>query len=704
MKPTEQAKYDYIVVGSGAGGGPLAANLARKGHTVLLLEAGDDHGDRPTYQVPAFHGMATEDRNMEWDYFVKHYSDDARQRQDSKYDQAHGGVWYPRAGTLGGCTAHNAMITVYPHNSDWDEIARLTGDGSWHGDNMRQYFERLERCEYADPPPAAARHGLGGWLSTSKADPKLALPDLELLKVVATAALTAFLRVAANPEALLTHLLGRAKLQTQELADALRLLLTAPFDPERAARYLVERQVGRLQEVLDPNDWEFVRHGWEGVCVVPLAVEGNDKPEGRPPRRRGRRNGPREYVLATERELPDKLAVWTNKLVTRVLFKDGDPTNTAVGVAYLDGPHLYAADPAAKSDQRPALKEVLKQEKQAYAGREVILCAGAFNTPQLLLLSGVGPREQLVKYQDADNPLPCRVDLPGVGANLQDRYEVGVVNDLVSPLKVLAGAAFEAPEPGEAYEKAVASDPALREWDEKGTGLYATNGAVLGVVLRSRPERPDPDLFIFGLPGYFKGYFQTYSQQTEARHDRFTWAILKAHTRNRAGTVTLRSADPRDVPEINFRYFGDGTEDDDAREDLESLVAGVRFVQQMARFNRLVTRVCALQGDGGLDLGGDVDDAQLGDVIRREAWGHHACGTCQMGRATGDGRPPAESPLAVVDSDFRVYGTRNLRVVDASVFPRIPGFFIVTPIYMISEKAGDVIDAAAQGGPGEAKG
>jgi choline dehydrogenase len=82
----------------------------------------------------------------------------------------------------------------------------------------------------------------------------------------------------------------------------------------------------------------------------------------------------------------------------------------------------------------------------------------------------------------------------------------------------------------------------------------------------------------------------------------------------------------------------------------------------------------------------------------REAWGHHACGTCKMGRKTDDGQVPRDDPKAVVDSDFRVYGVRNLRVVDASVFPRIPGFFIVTSVYMISEKASDVIIRDAKTG------
>ncbi|HJW30945.1 MAG TPA: hypothetical protein VJ508_17060, partial [Saprospiraceae bacterium] len=135
-------EYEYIIVGSGAGGGPLAANLARKGHSVLLLEAGGDDED-DNYRVPLFHVLASEDPVLRWDFFVRHYQDEEQSHKDSKFSDQYDGVFYPRCGTLGGCTAHNAMILVYPHNSDWDYIATVTGDPSWHSDNMRQYFERL---------------------------------------------------------------------------------------------------------------------------------------------------------------------------------------------------------------------------------------------------------------------------------------------------------------------------------------------------------------------------------------------------------------------------------------------------------------------------------------------------------------------------------------------------------------------------------
>src|SRR5262249_4234176 len=157
-----------------------------------------------------------------------------------------------------------------------------------------------------------------------------------------------------------------------------------------------------------------------------------------------------------------------------------------------------------------------------------------------------------------------------------------------------------------------------------------------------------------------------------------TWAILKAHTRNTAGYVALRSADPRDVPEINFKYFEEGNDVDG--EDLDSVVEGVRFARRfIAQLGPSVARE--------LVPGPDVTAGELPDFVKREAWGHHASCSCKMG-------PPGDA-MAVVDSEFRVRGTRNLRIVDASVFPRIPGFFIVSAVYMVSEKAADVILAAA---------
>ena len=199
------------------------------------------------------------------------------------------------------------------------------------------------------------------------------------------------------------------------------------------------------------------------------------------------------------------------------------------------------------------------------------------------------------------------------------------------------------------------------------------------VIKRSTPDRPEPDLFIFGIASKFKGYFPGWSTAYTQRKDYFTWLILKAHTRNSAGRVTLRSTNPRDVPDINFHSFEEGN--DASGEDLESVVEGVEFVRSMTA---AASDLIAEEEVPGIGI--STRD-QIREFVKNEAWGHHASCTCKIGTQ--------DDEMAVLDSDFRVYGTKNLRVVDASVFPKIPGFFIVSSVYMISEKASDVIIAAA---------
>jgi choline dehydrogenase-like flavoprotein len=105
---SRRSSYDYVIVGSGTGGGAPAYNLAKAAHWMLLLEAGGDH-DNYNYQVPVLNGLATEDEDLRWDYYFRHYASDERQRRDSKFVPDRDGVLYPGVGTLGGCTVHNAM-------------------------------------------------------------------------------------------------------------------------------------------------------------------------------------------------------------------------------------------------------------------------------------------------------------------------------------------------------------------------------------------------------------------------------------------------------------------------------------------------------------------------------------------------------------------------------------------------------------------
>jgi choline dehydrogenase-like flavoprotein len=611
---------EYVVVGSGAGGGTLAARLAEAGRRVILLEAGGDprelSGGGPVqpdanrlphdYDVPAFHGFASENSAIAWNFFVRHYADDGVQRRDPKYVETHegsrvDGVYYPRAGALGGCTAHNAMIFVYPHNADWDHIAQLTGDASWSSARMRTYFERIENCRHrplhrwlSKLGVNLTRHGWNGWLPTEMMIPRAVIGDRHLTRVIIESAFEAF------------------------MADGHRM--------DRARWF--------LQSLFDPNDWRLVQGDATGVRYLPMTTDGH------------RRTGARERVLDVARRHPDRLRIVLNALATRVLL---DENHRAIGVEYLQGERLYRAHTS--PNDRPGETGAL------FASREVILAGGAFNSPQLLMLSGIGPADVLRRHG-----IEPRVPLPGVGANLQDRYEVSVVNRMnVNAWDVYDGATFDA------------GDRQFAEWSGRRAGVYATNGAVLTLFKRSAADVPVPDLFCMALLASFRGYYPGYSSVFARDLNALTWVVLKGHTRNRAGTVTLRSADPLDTPAINFNYFTDGGD-----ADLSAVVEGIRFVRKVTRTLRergLVARE-EVPGD---DVAGN---AELAEFVRANAWGHHACGTCAIG--------PQETK-GVVSGDFRVHGTQNLRVVDASVFPVIPGFFILSAIYMIAEKAADVI-------------
>jgi choline dehydrogenase-like flavoprotein len=296
--------------------------------------------------------------------------------------------------------------------------------------------------------------------------------------------------------------------------------------------------------------------------------------------------------------------------------------------------------------------------RRVFARREVILCGGAFNTPQLLMLSGIGPAAHL-----REHGIAVKTDLPGVGRNLQDRYEVAVTYRARRPWRMLDGAKFEQ------------GDALWQQWNTTREGLYASNGAALAFVRYSDPALPEPDIFSMALPTRFEGYFRHFSTGLQRDHDVMTWAVLKAHTVNRAGTVELRSADPRDPPRINFHYFDEG--DDKAGKDLAALVDAVGFVRQLAEplLGGVFIEECA--------PGKECDTkAKVADYIRDTAWGHHASCSCPLGEAAAGG---------ALDSAFKVHGTSRLRVVDASVFPRIPGFFLVSAVYMISEKAAEAI-------------
>ena len=211
-------------------------------------------------------------------------------------------------------------------------------------------------------------------------------------------------------------------------------------------------------------------------------------------------------------------------------------------------------------------------------------------------------------------------------------------------------------------------------------GVYITNGVLLSVIARSAPNSRCPISFCYAVLADFRGYEPGYSTSLQKTHSALTWVVLKAHTGNTGGCVTLRSADPRDTPCINFHYFQEGT--DPGGPDLDAVVSGVQLVR------RLTGRSSAEWLTPRCGRGPTTStDEKLREFVRDQAWGHHASCTCAIGPKDRGG---------VFTSDFKVHDTVGLRVVDASVFPAPPGLFIISAVYMIGEKAADVIIADAK--------
>jgi choline dehydrogenase/4-pyridoxate dehydrogenase len=322
------------------------------------------------------------------------------------------------------------------------------------------------------------------------------------------------------------------------------------------------------------------------------------------------------------------LTVRIDCLVTRVLLEG----ERAVGVEYVhDGERRIVA-----------------------AEREVILCGGAINSPQLLMLSGIGDPSELAPHEIA-----VKVPLRGVGKNLQDHLAA----------LLIYGRRDQSP-----LARTMRAD---RLAIALGQGLFAGRGfatelpgGITGFV-RSGPDEPIPDIQLLFIAGSLaaRPYLPPF---TGPGADTFACRIVLLRPQSR-GTITLASSDPSAHPKIR-----QGLLSQDA--DWRKLSAGIRIFRELARLPRLAPHVAREIGPPA----GVTTEAELQTYVRQTAvTAHHPCGTCRMG-APGDNG-------AVVDAQLRVHGVEGLRVVDASVFPDLVGGNINAPVIMIAEKAADLI-------------
>ncbi|MGI4881285.1 MAG: GMC family oxidoreductase, partial [Janthinobacterium lividum] len=339
---------------------------------------------------------------------------------------------------------------------------------------------------------------------------------------------------------------------------------------------------------------------------------------------KGRRSSTARAYLDPAMERPN-LTVITEAMTRRVIVEN----KRAIGIEYdKDG------------------------ETRIALAHEVILSGGSYNSPQLLMLSGIGPAEELLRHGVA-----VQHDLPGVGRNLSEHPRVPVHFTLKKKLSFL---------------NELRADRVLlsvARWWLTGKGAFASQVNSSNPILKTRPELAQPDIQLWCNPIRMDAqiWFPLFKKRQE---DRITADVILLHPQSR-GRLTLKSADPRDHPLITLNNFAEPADFRTARD-------GIRIARRIYR----TAPQSELTGEELLPGEARQSDAELDAHIRATAQvTQHPVGTCAMGHGS----------MSVVDPQLRVHGITGLRVVDASIMPTVPGGNTNAPTIMIAEKAADMI-------------
>ncbi len=295
-----------------------------------------------------------------------------------------------------------------------------------------------------------------------------------------------------------------------------------------------------------------------------------------------------------------------------------------------------------------------QQLRQVKARREVIMAAGAFGSPQLLMLSGIGAAAELQKFG-----VPVVQDLPGVGKNFHDHI------DYVQTWRVPSSTDTV----GLSLRGAGKVTGAMLEWKNKRSGLMTTSFATAGAFLRSSPEVPRPDLQLV----FVIAIVDDHARKMHWGHGISCHVeVLRPCSR---GTVALQSTDPRAAPLIDPQFLAD-------ERDIALLLKGAQWQQRLVEskpFDSIRGKMLyptRIEDTRGLEQ----------DIRNRADTQYHPVGTCKMG--------PQSDAMAVVDAQLRVRGVERLRVADASIMPTVTGGNTNAPTIMIAEKCADLIRAS----------
>ncbi len=530
-------EFDFVIVGAGSAGCPLANRLSQNGkYTVALVEAGG-RDTSPWIHIPVGYFKTMNHPQIDWQY-------------KTEPDQGINGrsINWPRGRVLGGSSSINGLLYVRGQKQDYDQWRQM-GNVGWGWDDVFPCFKRSESWEDGE----SDNRGGDGPLSVSKT---------------------------------------------------------------RLNRTSIDRYVEAAQNAgFDYND-DYNGDSQEGVGYFQLTAKD------------GRRCSSAVAYLKPARSRQN-LSILTGLQTERVLLEDG----RAKGIV------------ARSKDDNVTIR----------ARREVILSAGAIGSPQILMLSGIGPADHLKSHGiDIANALE------GVGKNLQDHLQARpVFKCKSSTINTETDSWFK--------QALIGIEYALRR-----TGPM-TMAASLGTgFLKTRPELETPDIQ-FHLQPFSTDKVGTGTHPFNA----FTASVLQLRPES-TGHLELKSADPCDHPTLHPNYLATPL-------DCQTIVDGIRIARKIARYEPAKSEITEEYAPGDA-IADDDYDGLLNWARDTATTIYHPTGTCKMG----------SDPMAVVDERLRVHGIGNLRVADASIMPVIVSGNTNAPCIMIGERVSDFIleDAA----------